>query len=314
MRYYTKDWYELMQNLHYVSGMTVIPDKEYTDTEIQAFYDADLAEEIEHDRELYHTPPMQINLEHLLEPDVFSPDMFLFEDEATGKLYYPETVEEAGIVLEKKKSDDEDRFAMRPPFNPAETIQCFEECYRGLLKYGMNGYPEWIRPFIDPRLSALGRMTEGAYHRLKKLEDENQAAFDEINRQAEEVLMQQDIPEDIRSRFCFHDANVLALKRSGKDVYLYLRKDGGWMEPMTPYIKVVLKNVSFIDREKGMVLRKRKNEDGEYTSNYTYLYDELYRTKTGYEVHMLLWSFRHLRYLTIGCEDIEFEDNIETVF
>ncbi len=314
MRYYTKDWYELMQNLHYVSGMTVVPDKEYTDAEIQAFYDADLAEEIEHDRELYNTPPMQINLEDLLEPEAFSPDMFLFEDEATGKLYHPKTAEEAGSVLEKKKSDDEERFAMSPPFNPAETIQCFEECYRGLLNYGMNGYPEWIRPFIDPRLSALGRMTEDAYHRLKKLEDENQAAFDEINRQAEEVLMQQVIPVEISSRFCFHDASVLALKRSGKDVYLYLRKDEGWMEPMTPYIKVIFKNVSFIDREKGMVLRKRKNEDSEYTSNYTYLYDELYRTKTGYEVHMLLWSFKHLRYLTIGCEDIEFEDNIETVF
>ena len=45
MRYYTKDWYELMQNLHYVSGMTVVPDKEYTDAEIRAFYDADLAED-----------------------------------------------------------------------------------------------------------------------------------------------------------------------------------------------------------------------------------------------------------------------------
>ena len=37
MRYYTKEWYELMQGLYYVSGMIVLPDKDYTDAEIQAF-------------------------------------------------------------------------------------------------------------------------------------------------------------------------------------------------------------------------------------------------------------------------------------
>ena len=65
MKYYTKEWYELMQNLHYVSGMTVVPDKKYTDAEIQAFYDADLTEEIEHDRWLYDTPPVFFDFLHL---------------------------------------------------------------------------------------------------------------------------------------------------------------------------------------------------------------------------------------------------------
>ena len=311
MRYYTKDWYELMQNLHYVSGMTVVPDKEYTDAEIRAFYDADLAEEITNDRELYNTPPVHLDLEDMLDPAAFRPEMFLFEEEITGKMYHPQTPEEARLVLNAQKKTADERFAGRPPFDPAETIQCFEECYRGLVKYGLNGFPEWIRPSIDPRLCALGRMTESVYNRLKELEKSNQAAFDAINEEAEAVLEQQDIPERIRSRFCFHDANVLALKRAGKDIQMYLRKDGGWIEPMTPYINVIFKNVTFLDREKGMVLRKRKNEEGEYTSNYVYLYKELYRTEAGYEVHMLLWSFCGMRYLTIECEDIQFEDNIE---
>ena len=168
MKYYTKEWYELMQNLHYVSGMTVVPDKEYTDAEIQAFYDADLTEEIEHDRWLYDTPPVFFDFEEELTAEGFRPDLFLFEDETTGKLYHPETAEEARTVLEKQKKEAEERFANRPPFDPAETIQCFEECYRGLVKYGLNGFPEWIRPSIDPRLYALGRMTESVYNRLKE--------------------------------------------------------------------------------------------------------------------------------------------------
>ena len=43
MKYYTKEWYELMQRQHYTSGLHKIPDKTYFDQEIQAFYDADLA-------------------------------------------------------------------------------------------------------------------------------------------------------------------------------------------------------------------------------------------------------------------------------
>ncbi len=257
MKYYTKEWYELMQNLHYVSGMTVVPDKEYTDAEIQAFYDADLAAEIEHDRRIYEERQM--------------------------------------------------------PFDPAETIQCFEECYRALRRYGLKQYPSWARESIDRRLYALNRMPESAYNRLLELENVNQAAFEQINQKARAVLEQQDIPAEIRSKFCFHDAAILSLRRKGKDAELLLRKDGGWMEPMTPYIKIIFKNVSLLEREGGFMPRPRKADDGTYSSNYAYLYDELYRVGEEYEVHILLWSLRGLRYLTIRCEDIRFEDNIETV-
>lgn len=57
MKYYTKKWYELMQKQHYTSGLQKIPDKAYSDQEIQAFYDADLATEVAHDREIYDTAP-----------------------------------------------------------------------------------------------------------------------------------------------------------------------------------------------------------------------------------------------------------------
>ena len=254
MRYYTKEWYQLMQGLHYVSGMTVLPDKEYTEEEIRGFYDADLAEEIERDRRIYE----ELNL----------------------------------------------------PFDPAETIQCFEECYQGVKKYCLNSYPEWAREFIDPRLVALNRITEGIYNRLKELEDANQAAFDAINAEAQAVLDRQNIPEEIHSIFRFHDAEVLTLKRRGRDAELYLSYGEELPDGKSPYMKVTFKNISFIEREKGLVFRKKVNGHGIWSSSITYLYDELYRTDNGYEVHMLLWSGSGLRYLTIGCGEIQFEDNI----
>jgi len=86
--------------------------------------------------------------------------------------------------------------------------------------------------------------------------------------------------------------------------------DGGWPNDTTPYIKLIFKNVRQFDREKGFSLRPKLNKWGDLRTGCTYLYDELYRTENGYEVHMMFWTRKALRYLTICSEDIEFEDNI----
>ena len=90
---------------------------------------------------------------------------------------------------------------------------------------------------------------------------------------------------------------------------LLFRKDGAWFGETTPYIRITCKEVYLYEREKGLVIRT-KEVDGERRSNCQYLYGELYRSEQGYEVHMLLWTFRALRYLTIGCKEILVEDNL----
>ena len=100
------------------------------------------------------------------------------------------------------------------------------------------------------------------------------------------------------------------MKKNKADMELYLRKDGGWFDGTTPYIKIIFKNVSKFEREKGFVLRIKRNSEGEMISNCHYLYDELYRKDNGYELHILVATPKVLRYLTICCEDIEFIDNI----
>lgn len=311
MKYYTKEWYELMQNLHHTSGLQKIPDKVYSDREIQLFYDADLAAEVAHDEELYNTPPDYGPYETLLKPDVFQPHIFFFVDEETGETFHPETPETARQYIERELRRRKEAFEKRPPFDPAETVKCFETCYKGMLRYGVCGYPQWVRDTVDPRLLALNRIPETAYDRLKKEETENQKAFDRIMSEAEKELNRQDIPERIRSQFCFHDACLLALKKNGADRELYLRKDGGWFGETTPYIRIVFRNVYEFEREKGFALRIKRNDEGEMISGCRYLYDELYRTEKGYEIHLLLAASESLRYLTICCEDIVFYDNIE---
>ena len=310
MKYYTKEWYELMQRQHYTSGMQKIPDKTYSDQEIQAFYDADLAAEVAHDREIYDTAPNYDWYETLFDPARFHPHMFLFINEETGQQFHPDTPDAARQYIEQERRKREEEFAKRPPFDPADTISCFETCYKGMIRYCAYGYPQWVRDTVDNRLLALHRIPETAYERLKAEEAENQKAFDKIVREADCALDAQDIPERIKSQLCFHDACLLALKKNKADMELYLRKDGGLFDETTPYIKIIFKNVSKFEREKGCTLRIKRNPEGEMISSCHYLYDELYRTDNGYELHILLATHKALRYLTICCEDIEFIDNI----
>jgi len=311
MKFYTKEWYELMQRQNYTSGSKKIPDKVYTDEDIQAFYEKDLKAEVARDRRIYNTPPGPYDWEYaLLQPDRFTPKTFLFEKEETGELFHPETPEIARHYLEQDRRQAQERFDARPPFDPTETIACFRDCYRGMLRYGFLHFPHWVRESVDPRLLALNRIPESAYKRLKKEEQANRRAFEKICAKATAVLEQQDIPEEIRKRFCFHDACVLAIRKVRSDVALYLRKDGGWPGDATPYIRIVFENVRQIDREKGFSLRPKPDADGDLRTNCTYLYDELYHDESGYEVHMLFWTPKALRNLTICSENIRFEDHV----
>ena len=103
MKFYTKEWYELVQRQNYTSGLKKIPDKVYTDEDIQAFYDKDLKAEVARDRRIHNTPPGPYDWEdELLLPDRFTPDTFLFENEETGELFHPETPEIARHYLDRK--------------------------------------------------------------------------------------------------------------------------------------------------------------------------------------------------------------------
>ena len=143
-----------------------------------------------------NTPPDYDLYESLLEPARFQPNTFLFINEETDESFHPETAEIARQYIEQERREREEAFEKRPPFDPTETIKCFETCYKGMIRYCAYGY---------------------------------------------------------------------------------LRKDGGWFDGTTPYIKIIFKNVSEFEREKGFALRIRRNSEGEMISSCRYLYDELYR-------------------------------------
>ena len=312
MRYYTKQWYDLMQRQNYTCGLHKIPDKVYSDREIRAFYDHDLQAEIDHDRRIHTARPDYHWADRLLQPDTFQPENFLFFDKKTGTEFHPQTPEMARSWLQKEKEEAERELAQRPPFDPAETIACFQSCYRAELRYCLSRFPNWVEGTVDPRLLALHRCPESAWKRLRKEEQSNRRAFRKIEKAAAEVLNAQDIPEAIRSQFHFHDSNLLSFKQVRSDYELTMRICYDWPHNTeTPYIKVIFRQVSLVDRASGWRLRPTLDQNGDYGSNCHYLYDELYKTDTGYEVHMLVWTRSGLRTLTVHCKDIDFENNLQ---
>ena len=311
MKYFTKEWFYLMQKVYlFDKPDEIIPDKEYTDEEIGEFYRKDLEEYLLHMREDYEEPP-QVNWKlwemNGLDPDNFDPSRSAFANE-NGES--PKTVEEARANLERANMLELEEWKKRSPYNPKEDIKFFEKHYQNKLKNINKNYPPCVTEASDPRLLALGRMTESVHTLYTKYIQKLKEEFETIDKEGERVLAEQNIPEDIKERFAFHDADILALRKTGKDLHLYMRNEYMWTGEKTPYVKVIFKNTAKIEREKGFAIRPTVDSQGKLFCWCQFLYHELYRTETGYEVHMMLWTPKALRYLTVECGDIKFEENI----
>ena len=253
MKYYTKEWHRLMQNMNLAIDMQAVPDKEYTDEDIAAFYQKDLAQYVGNNIRLYALMGRSIDV----------------------------------AVVQKD----------------------FEKKYQEKCQHVLDRYPAWVQDAVDSRLAALGRLPESVHVRLAA-EDEAAAAFlTRVNDAAREELDQQNLPEEAQFGLWMYAANVLSLKEDGSDAALYLRKGSG-MEGVSPYVKVTFQDVKSAEREAGLEFHMTKDEDGVFTSDTVFLYDETYRTADGYEVHMLLQGADDLYYMTIVCGDIFYEERI----
>ncbi len=314
MRFYTKEWYELMQSQDYTLCVRQIPDKEYSAKEIRAFFEKKLKAEIARDRREYNTPPCFPDMSDQLKPESFDrSDWLVFPGGGEREPRHPTSPEEVSEQLEREKREAEDAFANRPPFDPGESEKVFREGYMARLRYCRRSFPEWVCRQVDQRLLALGLIPKSVYQRLKTEEKENRKAFRKIERAAKKELDRQHIPEQIAEAFSFHDSSLLSLRKRGRNYEMLLRKDGGWFgDGVTPYIKVIFTDAVLMERERGLKPRTRMDADGALCSKCVFLYHEMYSVESGYEVHMLFAvdGRSDLAYLTVRCGEIGFEDNI----
>ena len=173
------------------------------------------------------------------------------------------------------------------------------------IPHAKEFFPKWVVDAVDARLLALGYIPKSIFARLKEEIDEELKISEQGIAEGRKILESQDIPDEINDSFHFHDAFVVAARKIGRNYHLYVENTG--YEDYPAYIKITFKNTFFVEREKSLRIMREQDEEGYITSNCRYLYDEIYRTDKGYEFHFMFWTLSSLRYLTVGCEDVEFD-------
>ena len=312
MRFYTKEWYKLMQHHDDTMCMRRIPDKDYSDKEIRELFEKKLKAYIARDKREYNSPPFFPDLSGQLTPENFDPGAWLVFPE-NEEPRHPVSAGEVRDQLDKDRKRAEESFANRPPFDPSESEALFREGYEGRLHNSRRLFPAWVCQQVDRRLLALDLLPNSVFQRRKEEGKQNRKTIRKIERAAEKELSRQQIPDRIRDAFRFHDGALLSLRKRGRHYEMLLRKDGGWFgEGATPFIKVIFTGAALLEREKGLTPRVQRGEDGTLHSNCTYLCHEMYAAQDGYEIHMMFTTSKWpgLAYLTVKCRDILFEDNI----
>lgn len=304
MKYYTKKWYDLMQSSGNCGMFNKIPDKTYTTKEIKTLYDKKLKKMINTEKRAYNQVPSYVLDTDYLNEENFDPEVWVYIDE-NGNTVRPTSVKE---VIRQVFEE----FESKPPFDPTEVTVLFKDLYKNELRTCKHNYPSWLVSEVDYRLIALKYLPASSY---KKYMDEVKAltkTWKAINQKAEKVLARQNIPEEVNEALELHDAYLLSIKKQGRALIMVFRKDAVWPDDRTPYRKVIFKDAAVLERDKGINVRKHQY-DNYYSSNVTFLYDEIYDQDDGFEIHMMFWVTNGLAYVTLQCSSVSYQDGIEVI-
>ncbi len=290
MKYFTKEWYELMQNIHYTEGFEPINKENVTEQDIKRLYDEKLDEWIKDEKEIYDARPDYSDLYDALESKEFNPIDWLFVDEKKRQVIEPATKQEVIEHLKAEEKQDIKEYNKRKPFDAEQSKEEFNEFYKSMLAIN-DLLPKWAYEKVDKRLIALGYLPKNIFNKLKEQEMANKEKYDNIEKEAMNTLYNQNISEEIYANFNFHDEVIKSFKS----------KDGNYIMKITHsdfiesyIVTVVFKDATIIEQED---LKFGKS---------IYLYEEIYKLDYGYEVH-IMYECSGLKYLTIKCSDIEFK-------
>lgn len=246
------------------------------------------------------------NLKVSKKAEIFSEDYFkklykkeekawlqLFEEESKYKLedIYPEEfqVEEDDELIfgtpefEKAKKEylemrERERLIWEnpSPFDPEKEKKFFKQSFRSNLKDLKEGVPDVIlNKIADIRVLALNWASTDIKKEL--------TAYCKANEKAMELVIKEYWKEyrknfkkavpDFYENFNIHDCRIISYRKVRKDIILSLDNIGS----ISTINKLILKNCSVIKQDESL-------------RGAWWLYDEIYKTNDGYELHVLLFK------------------------
>lgn len=285
MKYLTKEWYDLCQRTSLHFDMRAHKGTGVRDDQLfKRLYNRKYEKYSRLQRELYDVDPR----------------FMLGLDGTVGipldKLFNDEEVKEADTIVYEMSAEEKARiqqkieeFDARPPFDEEKCRADFAIHHEWMCKETANRLPEeFVSRIADIRVFALGYCTREVLNELKRLSRQNNERVTSILEQYRQAQQAEDIPELIRSRFGFHDCRVTELI-SGSPSVMRLDTEGGF----TSYNKITFEGAQMIKQD-------------EHITGCHWLYEELYRTDSGYEAHILFHGGQ-LKELIIRCTDIVIE-------
>ena len=319
MRYYTKEWYTLMQEIGTVDLFEPVLDKEYTDEEIEELYQDMMEKHVQEEHDLYDEPPFVITEEDEIDPEDFDPEDYFVgiidEDGEEVELRHPDSLEE---FLEFQKIEMEnllEEYENREPFDEEEARAEFAEDYQDNLDEPDEDLPQWILDTVDPRLVAMWVLPESAYKRLAEEDAEKQARFDELDEAADEAM--EDFYESITSdelADLIDDLEemtgdyVVNYTESGDEIELQF---SGWDEDGDEVRRSIIMGEAEILEKEPLDLQVETDEDGDTTSNCDITQYEIYFEDDMFEIHFLFDNYDEgLKYLTVRCGEITVEQRL----
>ena len=318
MRYYTKEWYTLLQQVGLSELFEPVLDKDYTDEEIEALYQDMMEKQVQEEHDLYDEPPFVLTEEDEIDPEDFDPkDYFvgIIDEDGEIEVRNPESYEE---FLEFQKREMEEMlfdYENREPFDEEEARAEFAEDYQDNLEEPDEDIPQWIMDTVDPRLIAMWVLPESAYRRLAEEDAEMQERFDELDDAADEAM--EDFYESITSdelADLIDDLEemtgdyVVAYIEAGDEIELSF---SGWDEDGEEVRRSIFMNDAEILEKEPLDLQVETDEDGDTISNCDLVESEFYLEDDMFELHFLFDNEDEgLKYLTVRCGEITVEQRL----
>ncbi|MBO4432861.1 MAG: DUF4085 family protein [Clostridia bacterium] len=284
MKYLTKEWYKTMQNAGFILPFRVSKKAEtFSEDYFKKLYRREEKKWLDLEKEASELTFEELYPEEFPEEDYFEevegfPPYTEAEKEEARRQYYEER-EQARIDYEEP-----------PPFNPDKERKIFKRLFNDNVKCLKEDIPEDIlKKVADIRVMALNSVSAEVKNELARYYKNNKKIVDRALKATEKEynkLLKTDAASFIKD-LSLHDCKVLSCKKDGKDVVITLDNSGGF----TSVEKVRLKNCSVIKQEAKL--------RGAWC-----LYEEVYKVKTGYEIHFLLEKGKLIDYI-VSVENVE---------
>lgn len=186
---------------------------------------------------------------------------------------------------------DDQREYLEEAYDEAAERQSFAEFHSRELEEFQNRTPEKIlHKVADIRVLALGLCTEEVYRDFEDYRALCQKWTEMTMEEAWNMCVSQGLDQIWTGEHSLHDSLVLTMKREGEDLVIEFEYDA---DATWPEIKAARFRDAEVLKQEGPV------------ENAWWLYDEIWKSDRGYEVHALLWREDDLCELTIECREPE---------